>query len=191
MVVPPQPTKMTLRAILKARRQAFVSGLKPVEFERRIQAMMRLALDTVSDARTVALYVAIGAEIDPSLLAEALRRRDVALALPHVSDRVTPMKFLAWNDAQPLVLGPFGLSQPREDAAEIVPDIIFAPLLGFDTALNRVGYGAGFYDRAFARYPAARRIGLAWNVQACDAIPVDAWDVPLHGVVTENEWISP
>jgi 5-formyltetrahydrofolate cyclo-ligase len=57
--------------------------------------------------------------------------------------------------------------------------------------MRRLGQGAGFYDRAFARLPAARRIGLAWSAQEADALPADPWDVPLHAVATEKEWIEP
>ena len=86
--------------------------------------------------------------------------------------------------------GAFGLLQPRSDAEEVSPDLILAPLVGFDRALRRIGQGAGFYDRAFARLPDARRIGLAWSVQEVDALPTDPWDVPLHAVATEREWIG-
>ena len=57
--------------------------------------------------------------------------------------------------------------------------------------MRRLGQGAGFYDRAFARLPAALRIGLAWSVQEVDILPADPWDAPLHAVVTEKEWIEP
>ena len=56
---------------------------------------------------------------------------------------------------------------------------------------NRLGQGAGQYDRAFAAHPAAWRIGVAWSVQQVDALAPDPWDVPLHAIVTESEWIVP
>jgi 5-formyltetrahydrofolate cyclo-ligase len=190
MVVPPQSTKYLLRNILKTRRQAFVSQLKPSDRFSYLEAMTQLALSAARGGQSVALYHAIGDEIDPCALAQALMQHGVKLSLPHIAGRDAPMRFLSWTDGQSLVPGPFGVSQPPEDSADASPDIIFAPLLGFDRACNRIGYGAGYYDRAFARHPSARRIGLAWSAQACDAIPVDPWDVPLHGVVTENEWIQ-
>ena len=83
-----------------------------------------------------------------------------------------------------------GLRQPAVTSAECAPDLIVTPLLGFDRRGGRIGYGAGHYDRAFQRFPGARRIGFAWSVQQVDAVPLDPWDVPLHAVVTEREFIA-
>jgi 5-formyltetrahydrofolate cyclo-ligase len=73
----------------------------------------------------------------------------------------------------------------------VAPDLILTPLVAFDRSLARLGQGAGHYDRAFARYPLARRIGVAFSVQEVERLPTDAWDVPLHAIVTEREWIAP
>jgi 5-formyltetrahydrofolate cyclo-ligase len=61
---------------------------------------------------------------------------------------------------------------------------------GFDRTGNRIGYGAGHYDRAFAAHPHARRVGIAWSFQQLPQIPVDTWDVPLHAIATDCEWIA-
>ena len=61
----------------------------------------------------------------------------------------------------------------------MTPDVIVAPLIAFDRAMNRLGQGGGYYDRAFARFPDALRIGLAWSAQELDDVPADPWDLPL------------
>ena len=68
---------------------------------------------------------------------------------------------------------------------EAEPDIVLTPLLAFDAAMNRLGQGAGHYDRVFERLPDAWRIGIAWSVQQVEHIVTDPWDMPLHGVITE------
>jgi 5-formyltetrahydrofolate cyclo-ligase len=148
-------------------------------------------LARLSPGMTVASYVPIGSEADPGPLADAAARAGCHLALPHVVDRATPIRFLAWQHGAPLVAGPFGLSQPPDSAPACAPDIILTPLVGFDRRGNRLGQGAGHYDRAFAAHPAAWRIGVAWSVQQVDALAPDPWDVPLHAIVTESEWIVP
>ena len=105
-------------------------------------------------------------------------------------DRETPLRFLEWQHDAPLATGPFRLRQPDADAPERVPDLILTPLVAFDRTLARLGQGAGHYDRAFAAYPNAHRIGVAFSVQEVERLPVDPWDVPLHAIITEQEWIT-
>ncbi len=139
----------------------------------------------------VTSYVPVGSEADPSPLAQAAVAAGCRLALPHVVDRASPIRFLHWADEIALADGPYGLRQPPADTAELVPDIILTPLVGFDRRGNRVGQGAGHYDRAFATHPDAWRVGVALSVQEVPALTPDAWDVPLHAIITEKEWIVP
>jgi 5-formyltetrahydrofolate cyclo-ligase len=183
--------KPTLRADLRERRAAFARDCGPMQSAFIASLFVaEHAAPRLEGARIVSAFVSDGSEVDP--MAILLRAIDIgiATALPRVTVRAEPMRFHLWMPGDDLVPGPLGLLQPREDAPEVSPDLILAPLLGFDRAMNRLGQGAGFYDRAFAALPDARRIGLAWSVQEVDAIPTDAWDMPLHGVATEKEWID-
>ena len=155
-----------------------------------------LAVPTVLRTRLarpgiIASYLPIGGEVDPAPIVETALALGWRIALPHVTTRAAPMRFLGWAPSDPLVAGPFGLRQPAFDAPELVPDLILTPLVAFDHALNRLGQGAGYYDRAFAALPDALRIGVAWSVQQVPKVPVDAWDIALHAIVTEREWIGP
>ncbi|WP_445192547.1 5-formyltetrahydrofolate cyclo-ligase [Sphingomonas sp. Tas61C01] len=174
--------KTSLRATLRAARERSDRGtlIVPDTFRARLRRGL-----------VVTSYVPVGSEADPAPLNAAALDAGCTLALPHVVGREQPMRFLAWAPGDALVPGRFGLSQPADTAAECTPDIILAPLLGFDRCGNRLGQGAGYYDRAFARYPHAWRIGVALAVQEVDSVPTDAWDVPLHAIVTELEWITP
>jgi len=58
------------------------------------------------------------------------------------------------------------------------------PLLAFDEDGGRLGQGGGYYDRWCAAHPDALRIGLAWDVQKIDRVPMEAHDMPLHMIVT-------
>ena len=172
--------KPALRARLRAARDLFAGQsssaiLAPDAFVERLQPGM-----------TVATYCPVGSEADPTQLAAAAAAAGCALALPFVVDRAAPIRFLAWQLGEPLVAGPFSLRQPDPASPEVAPDVILTPLVGFDRRLNRLGQGAGHYDRAFARYEAAWRIGIAWSVQEVAAIPADIWDVPLHAIITEK-----
>jgi 5-formyltetrahydrofolate cyclo-ligase len=108
-----------------------------------------------------------------------------ALALPFVVDR-------AVADSLPRLAARRTAGQAPSACASPIPkprsrpDVILTPLIGFDRRLNRLGQGAGHYDRAFARYENAWRVGVAWSVQEVPAIPADIWDVPLHAIITEE-----
>lgn len=177
-------SKQALRARLRAARDAFVAG-KPAPIA--VPDAFRARLDR---GLTVTSYVPIGSEADPSPLARAAVAAGCVLALPHVTVRGEPMRFLAWETEAALEAGPFGLSQPSALATELRPDIILTPMLAFDAKLDRLGQGAGYYDGAFARFPDAWRVGVAWSVQRVEDLPVDPWDMPLHAVVTEQGWTT-
>ena len=175
-------TKHALRSDLRARRAAAYPAAidVPDAFRARLARGM-----------TVTSYMPVRGEADPSLLARAAVEAGCTIVLPHIVDRETPMRFLAWDTEAALSAGPFGLHQPAANAAEHVPDIILTPLVGFDRLGNRLGQGAGQYDRAFASWPDAWRVGIAVSVQEIDRVPTDPWDMPLHAIATEKEWIVP
>jgi 5-formyltetrahydrofolate cyclo-ligase len=176
-------TKQALRRDLRAVRASFVPRSPIVagaEWRSRL-----------SPGLIVAAYVPIGGEADPCPLLDAAVAAGCSLVLPHVIDRATPLRFVEWDQEAPLAAGPFGLVQPVDHAPELVPDIIVTPLLAFDRHGNRLGQGAGHYDRAFAACPRAWRVGVAWSVQEVTMLAPDPWDVPLQAIATEQEWITP
>ncbi|WP_174293388.1 5-formyltetrahydrofolate cyclo-ligase [Sphingomonas bacterium] len=174
--------KPTLRRQMRSTRDSFAPP-SPVLVDPAYRA--RLAAGVV-----VAAYHPIGSEADPAPLVAAAVEAGCRITLPHVVDRATPVRFLAVDDRGTLEAGPFGLYQPATAAPELEPAIILTPLLAFDRRGNRLGQGAGHYDRAFAAHPAAWRVGIAWSVQEVAALDADPWDVPLHAVATEREWIA-
>lgn len=176
--------KKALRAALRARRDAFAAGADvAIPVDPAFRALL-------APGMIVASYVPVGGEADPAPLERVAIARGCRLALPQVIDRATPLRFALHDPGALLIPGPFGgLRQPPECAPEAAPDVVLTPLVGFDRALNRIGQGAGHYDRAFAAFPDARRIGIAWSVQEIDIIQPDPWDVPLHAIATEREWI--
>lgn len=185
------PDKTEMRHAVRTARAAFVDALDPQSRAlafRVAPTPLRALIDT---AGCVAAYLPVGAEADPSAFLAYAASTDKRTVLPFVAGQAVPMRFLLWTAGDPLVAGPLGLMQPdRARAAEADPDLILAPLLGFDRRLHRLGQGAAFYDRAFARFPDALRVGIAWSAQEVEFVPDDPWDVPLDAVLTEREWIA-
>lgn len=186
----PDPDKPALRRQMRAARRAFVAGLDDAGLNLAHESLAALVLPRLGDARVIAGYVAAGAEVDPLPILIAARAQGRAIALPLVESREAPMRFVRWTPGDPLAPAALGLMQPAPDSPPAEPDFVLTPLVAFDRALNRLGQGAGHYDRAFALLPAARRIGLAWACQEVEALPADPWDMPLDAIATEREWIT-
>lgn len=174
--------KHELRAAMRANRKR-LAGLDP-------EASLRAAgrADALPPAEIVAVYRAIGSEIDADALSLALARLGRQLCLPVVVERDAPMIFRRWRFGDPLELDAAGVPAPLPLAEAVVPDLILTPLLAFDARGGRLGQGGGHYDRTFAALPDALRIGLAYAGQAVERLPVEAHDIRLHGVLTEADF---
>jgi len=133
----------------------------------------------------VAGYWPIGSEIDVRPLLQGLAARGHRLALPVTLRRGLPLGFRVWPFGDPLVNGPFGTSHPAEHSPQIVPDVLLIPLLAFDRAGRRLGYGAGYYDRTLAALPGAQAIGCAFAGQEVPEVPAGPYDMPLPLIATD------
>jgi len=123
----------------------------------------------------------------PALL--RLAAAGAGLSLPGAPEDGRPLRFFRYRPGDALVAAAFGLSVPAAGAAEITPDLVLTPLLAFDNAGRRLGYGGGYYDRTFAALAAGARrprfVGLAFAAQEVPAVPHGLHDRRLDGVVTE------
>lgn len=186
----PEPDKEELRRIVRQRRSNFVTTL-PAEAHRfAFHAIPSPLGRLIADRSVVALYAPIGSEAPALRFADGVRALGKILCLPRVVDRIGNMEFHVFEAEPALEDGPLGTRHPAPHMARVEPDIIIAPLVAFDRNMNRLGQGGGYYDRAFARFPDALRVGLAWSIQEVEDVPADPWDLPLHAVVTECEFIE-
>ena len=137
----------------------------------------------------VSSYWAIGDEADPQFLESELRHRGHRIVMPRVAGRNQPLDFHLWETGAKLVRGGFGLSEPSRDWPKLHPDVLIVPMLAFDGAGYRVGYGAGYYDRTIRGLRAVKSVtaaGFAFAVQEFSELPHLAHDEPLDWIVTEN-----
>lgn len=140
-----------------------------------------------------AIYRAIGAELDPAPLGEALAAAGWTLALPASVDPAGPLVFRRWTPGAPLVRDAVGLPSPPDSAAALRPDLIIVPLLAFDRAGGRLGQGGGHYDRTLAALrnpgPPPPFVGYAYAGQEVGDLPREPHDQPLDGILTEAGYI--
>ena len=141
--------------------------------------------DVIADAALVSFYWPMRDEMDPRPLATRLEARGAALCLPYVGP--DGMGFRRAGDD--LVAGTFGTMEPPP-GPDLVPDLLLVPLLAFNRAGDRLGYGGGYYDRWLAAHPLQRAIGLAYAAQEMPDLPIEPHDAPLTGILTEREYIA-
>jgi 5-formyltetrahydrofolate cyclo-ligase len=141
----------------------------------------------------VASYRPIGSEISPLALEAVAVARRCRLALPVMRAGEYGLDFRAWSAGEALDIRGFGVPEPSIDAPVLVPELILVPLLGVDLAGGRLGYGKGYYDRTIARLRAdgaPRLIGLAFEAQRVERVPVGDHDETLDGLVTETCFVD-
>ena len=133
-------------------------------------------------------YMPIHSELSPLLLLENLVGLGCDLALPITPRAGQPLRFHRWEIDGLLNDGPYGTKQPPADNDKCDPDVILAPLLAFDEDGWRLGYGGGFYDRTIASFRGCgqrvKLIGIAYEEQKMDKIPVGSFDMPLDAVLS-------
>jgi 5-formyltetrahydrofolate cyclo-ligase len=179
--------KPTLRRTLRAARKAHVAAqpdaIRALLFHRPPAPL----LAHIPDDAVIGLYHAAPFEAPAAGYARFFHEAGHTLALPHFAASDAAMTFRRHADPHgqsDLVPGPFGLMQPKPQAETLIPDILFVPLVGFTPALDRLGQGAGHYDRWLAEHRPALAVGLAWDAQACETLPTEPHDATLDAVVT-------
>ena len=180
--------KQALRQHLLAVRQA-QSEVEQAAKSRRIRQHLE-TLPFYKNALLVMYYVAAHGEasLNP-LIQGSLEQKMVLLPRTNLETKmIEPYELRKWEDLRP---APFGLSEPPQD--QWLPpeflELVLVPGVAFDRAGNRLGHGYGYYDR-FLKGTHAVRVGIAYQFQIVDKVPVGPWDQEMDVVVTEEGVLS-
>ena len=123
---------------------------------------------------------------------EKIHARGGQFALPVVVERHKPLIFRLWAPGAPLKRGVWNIPIPDDGAEEVIPDIVIAPVVGFDARCFRLGYGGGFFDRTLELVGKRERIlGVGYARQAIQTIHPGPHDIPMDAVVTEEGTVYP
>lgn len=195
--------KAELRQAVIAQRNALdldVRAAKSAVICARLVELMESS-DTAGQ-RTVAVYAAMGSEVDPAAFAAAAVARGWRVAYPCMLSATDAMacgqrmcmRAVSAGDASvaPFIAHPtraFAATDVDSDHFPIVPakalDMIIVPLVAFDRTGARLGYGGGCYDRYLPILsPACQIVGIAFDEQCVDHVPTDAHDLPLSHIVS-------
>ena len=184
---PLKDQKKQLRLQALARRDALDATWR---IEAALGMADRLAAMAAFDPGTVVSgFWPIRSEVDIRPALSALRDCGARLCLPAIVDRET-IVFRELVRGAPLIDMGFGTAGPGPEAEVLDPDVMLVPLAAFDARGHRIGYGAGFYDRAIARLHASGRaprlIGIAFDCQEVERVPDEAHDVVIPEILTES-----
>lgn len=137
-------------------------------------------------ARAVCVYRAIKGEVPTDIIIEDLRRCGKEILFP-VSDKKTHTLSLC-RDCGEYVAGAYGILEPKikEKVDFSYADFVIVPGLAFDRKNNRLGFGAGYYDR-FLSESKSFKAGICYDFQLIDEIPTEEHDIPMDAVITERE----
>ena len=195
--------KVELRRAVISRRDAIDLDVRAAKSAVVCARLVEL-LDRLGAAapRIVAVYAAMGSEVDPAAFAAAAAKHGWRVAYPcmlSAADTVACgqrmcMRAISADDASaaPFIAHPtraFAATDVDSDHFPIVPaealDMIIVPLVAFDRAGARLGYGGGCYDRYLPTLsPACQIIGIAFDEQRVDHVPTDAHDLPLPHIIS-------
>lgn len=182
--------KAALRKESLARRELITPDESRAFGERLAQIGASLASER--QVRTASAFASIGSEPPTAPLLAALAKLGVGTALPVMQGRGKPLLFRLWAEGEPLNEVKWGIKEPLPEAPEVFPDLLFVPLAAYDRTGNRLGYGAGFYDRTIARLRAMKPIttvGVAFGIQETQTVPTHETDEKLDYVLTDRDWI--
>ncbi|WP_417275144.1 5-formyltetrahydrofolate cyclo-ligase [Celeribacter halophilus] len=185
-------SKTALRAQAKvAREEAHAQSLAQGGAAARQAVQLLLGFLQPHVGQVIAGYMPLGSELDPRPAMTELSMHG-PVAVPVVEAKAQPLRFDLWTPEAEMKPGAFGAAIPKI-SEPVVPEVVIVPMLAFNRAGHRLGYGGGFYDRTLAKLRAdgsVFAVGLAYAGQEAHELPVEPTDAPLDAIVTEREVLT-
>lgn len=161
------------------------------QFDRRIADMLENLLGDLAHC-VVSAYWPFRGEVDLRPWLSDILARGAQAALPVVIAKGKPLAFRLWRPGTAMVRGVWNIPVPPPEAATVIPDVVIAPVVGFDAHCYRLGYGGGFFDRTLAALPRRPRfVGVGHAIACLPTIHPQAHDIAMDAVVTEAGVVRP
>lgn len=153
-----------------------------------------LALPIFAKSQHIAFYMSHDGEVNPQLILKEAQSLKKNCYLP-VLNADNTLLFYRYQENMTLVNNRFGIAEPESMNQSHISiqelDLVLMPLVGFDHHGNRLGRGKGYYDRTFADLQDQEKpilLGLAYDFQKLTKINPSHWDVPMHAIMTEQQF---
>jgi 5-formyltetrahydrofolate cyclo-ligase len=183
--------RRALRPVLIGRRRA-VRGEERARVKEHIAELLLREVPELR-AATIGFCWPFKGEIDCRALVESCLASGAQAALPAVVERGQPLEFWDWHPRMALQRGVWDIPVPAE-RRPVQPTILLVPLVGFDSAGYRLGYGGGYYDRTLAAMsPRPLAIGIGYELARLESIHPQWHDIPMDAIATEAgfTWLGP
>lgn len=177
--------KARVRDILRKRKDA----MTPEERAEKSGLIARHLMLLIAEGETVMVFTSKEKEVNTRPLIEALFEQKNPVVVPIIQKEDVSLRLSYIRNMSVLVPSTFGVPEPIGSEIPVKPqdvDTIILPMLGFDRAGGRIGYGAGYYDRFLEKNPNLTKIGVAFGCQEMEKLPIDPNDVRMDLIVTED-----
>jgi len=169
----------------------------PAIARKQAAQQVALRLDSLIEQQSghciVSLYWPFRGELNLRSWMERSHARGIGIALPEVVAKAQPLVFRLWTPEARMIPGIWNIPVPV-DGAVVTPDVVIAPLVGYDTKGYRLGYGGGFFDRTLAamalRQATPLAIGVGHSCAAVTSIYPQSHDLPMSVILTETGRIN-
>lgn len=180
--------KKRLRNELKQRRSQ-LSESERIHMSQQIKQFLS-EITEFKQAKSIFCYISYLDEVETHALISRFIEQNLTLAVPKIINK-TEMLAIPLKDFSDLEPDKMGILTPKSSQpATSSFDIAITPGLGFTEKGERLGYGRGYYDRWFEKNEVKTKIGIAYEVQIVDELPVEETDIPLDILVTEKRIID-
>lgn len=185
----PDALPLTDKRYLRDQARAQRASLSPAEILEKSGRICRNVLEVLDGTHPLLVYVSKPSEVNTHALIEELiaRRKTVIVPIIEKDTKTLRLSYLV----NPAVLQQSTFNVPEPVGHELparASDVkaVLIPMLAFDKRGNRLGYGAGYYDRFLSAYPHLIRIGLAFACQELQEIPADPTDAGMDMIITDT-----
>jgi 5-formyltetrahydrofolate cyclo-ligase len=177
------------KQLLRARARALRSSLSPAEILEKSERICHNLMDVLDGANPIMVYVSKPMEVHTRALIVQLLAQGKTVIVPIIEKDTKTLRLSYIKDPAVLSQSTFDVSEPvghelPAQASDVKAVII--PMLAFDKRGNRLGYGAGYYDRFLTAHPHMTRIGIAFACQELMEIPADPTDAGMDMIVTDT-----
>ena len=178
--------KKEARTLIKERRMNLSKEYIDVASDKIFEKLLQN--EYFKNAKVVMSYMDFKNEVKTDKINDFIKNSGKILVLPKVIDKET---MIAIEDKNQYIVSPFGNKEPDGEEYSGNIDVIITPGVVFDRNKNRVGFGRGYYDRFFVKYPNAHKIALAFEEQILDeGIETDKYDKKVDILITEENIID-